>query len=172
MTHHERARRNTEIVEARARGLSWPTIAVASGLSERHCRRVVADFRASAPRLHDTDPVEVIEDALHQYRDAAEELALIAGQTGNESVRVGAIKARLDCLRSTTALMQEVGVLPHDLGQLAVEIDVRQMVVRVLAVFDELDLSVEVQRRLIDAIDPRGAGHPSTADGRPVQAPH
>ena len=145
MTGHERAVRNADVVRARARGLGWEEIAGRFGLSERQCRRILDDYRASESRLHEIDPIETVEGALDQYDAAIEELALLAERTAHDAVRLGAIKTRLDVLRGKLDLMAAVGVLPRDLGQLHVEIDVRNVVRAIVNVFDEHGVPREAQ---------------------------
>ena len=128
--------RNADVVRARARGLGWDAIATRFELSERQCRRILGDYRASRPRLHEIDPIEAIEQALECYDGAIEELALLAERTKHDAVRLGAIKSRLDALGSKLSLMSATGLMP-DFHHLRVEVDVQRVVdtvARVLSV--------------------------------------
>jgi hypothetical protein len=125
MTTRERAQRNAEIVETRVRGAEWSEVASRHGVSERQAKRVLADYRASRPGLHERDPIEVVEQALDEYDEVIAELRLLGRTTRHDGTKVGALKARLQATDSRLALLQAVGVLPANLGHLRVEHDVR-----------------------------------------------
>jgi hypothetical protein len=61
MNSREKTNRDNEIVAARMRGQSWTTIAANYGLSERQCQQILADYRASHPRLRQRDPIEIVD---------------------------------------------------------------------------------------------------------------
>ncbi len=94
----EKTNRDNQIVAARMRGQSWTTIAANYGLSERQCENVLADYRASHPRLRERDPLELLDDMLDHYQGAQEELAEISATSKHDATRVGAIRTRLDAL--------------------------------------------------------------------------
>jgi hypothetical protein len=148
MSTRERAARDAEIVEARVTGAGWAEVATRYGVSERHAKRVLAAFRDTRPRLHERDPIEVVERALDEYDDIIDELRAVARQTRQDNARVGALKARLQATESRLSLLQAVGVLPRDLGQLRVEHDVRFIAQAILDVFDRHDVSAEARRDL------------------------
>jgi hypothetical protein len=158
MTSHERAHRNNSVIEARARGLSWPRIAQLHGVSERQARRIVADFRASRPSLHEHDPVEVVEETLAAYESAIQELAILAEETNHDSTKLGAIKARLDVYEARNHLLRSIGVLP-DLGSLRVAIDLSQIAGRLVDLFERAQISDPVKAEILEAIDPRTDPH-------------
>jgi hypothetical protein len=60
--------RDNQIVAARMRGMSWATIAATYELSERQCQQILADYRASQPRLRERDPIEIVDDMLDATR--------------------------------------------------------------------------------------------------------
>ena len=153
LTPEQRHVRNMRIVQARlGRGLSWPNVAATYRLSERACRTIVKAYRDAQPSLKAIDPIDTIEERLFQLQGAAEELALVAQTADNDSARIGAIKARLDALAQHTELLQAVGVLPNELGRLRVEVDVRVIAQRVLAVVAEMNLPAEQHARLLEAL--------------------
>jgi hypothetical protein len=155
VTSHERAQRNVRIIEARARGLSWPRIAHMHGISDRQARRIVADYRASGPALHDRDPVEIVEETLEAYETAIADLVVLAEETNHDSTRLGAIKARLDVYQARNELLRTIGVLPSDLGSLHVAIDLSQIAGRLVALFEHAQVPERVKAEILDAIDPR-----------------
>jgi hypothetical protein len=123
MNAREKTNRDNEIVAARMRGQSWMTIAANYGLSERQCQQILADYRASHPRLRQRDPIEIVDDMLDHYQGAQEELAEISATSKHDATRVGAIRTRLDALAAQASLLRAVGVLPRDLGVLRADID-------------------------------------------------
>ena len=124
-------------------------------------RTILADYRASQPRLRERDPVEILDDMLDRYEAAQEELALaVSATTKHDATRVGAIRTRLDTLAAQTNLLMAVGVLPRDLGQLRQDVDVRELAQKTLAVFDAYDVPVEAKRELLLVLN--GNGHPQS----------
>lgn len=157
VTAHERACRNAEVIRARARGFSWDEIARRSGLSDRQCRRILADYRQSRPGLHEIDPVEVIEEALDAYDAAIEDLALLAEQTSHDGTRLGAIRSRVEASRAKMELMHAVGVLPS-LHVMRVEVDAHRLAQTVLEVFRAHRVSHEAQKAVLEALEGRSNG--------------
>src|SRR3954453_326592 len=158
MTPHERARRNGEFFSARARGLTWPTVAAQFGLSERQCRRIVHEQRECRPAVTELDLYELVQDTIEAYDAGIEELALLARETEHHGAKLGAIKARLDAIRSKWEVLRAIGVLPADLGRLSAEIDVQQVAPTIVEVFDRRGVPPEVQREIVDVIERRHEG--------------
>jgi hypothetical protein len=98
MNARQKIDRDNQIVAARMRGQSWTTIAANYGLSERQYQQVLADYRASHPRLRERDPLELLDDMLDHYQGAQEELAEISATSKHDATRVGAIRTRLEAL--------------------------------------------------------------------------
>ena len=158
MNSREKTNRDNEMVAARVRGLSWATIAGTYELSERQCQQILADYRASHPRLRERDPVEIVDDMLDRYEGAQEELALVSATTKHDATRVGAIRTRLDALAAQANLLMLVGVLPRDLGVLRHDIDVHAMAGEAVAVLTRFEVPIEAQRALLDALSTRRKG--------------
>jgi hypothetical protein len=129
-------------------------------VSDRQARRIVADYRASLPALHEHDPMEVVEETLEAYGAAIEDLSLLAERTDHDSTKLGAIRARLDVHHARIDLMRTIGVLPHNLGYMSVAIDLRKIAARLLDVFDRAEISEQVMDHIMEAIDPRAALSP------------
>jgi hypothetical protein len=119
--------------------MSWPSIAAKYRITDRQARRIVAEFRESDPSLLDTNPVEVVEEMIRAHDAAIDELVHLADRTANDSVRLGALKTRLQAIQSKLALMQALGVLPHDLGGVRVHVE-----------------AVEVGRTIVEVLDRHG----------------
>jgi small-conductance mechanosensitive channel len=125
MTPHQRARRAEEVIEARARGLRWSTIAAQHGICERQAQRIYSDGVGSRLVSADRDALELAMEVLEQYEAVIEEFALLAQATAHDGVRLGAIRSRLDAMVSRAQLLTALGVLPHDLGQLKLVVEAR-----------------------------------------------
>jgi hypothetical protein len=152
LTAREKVERDAEIVSARASGLPWSEIAAEHRISGRQCRTIVNEYGKTGitPRLR--DPVEVVDQMLERYEGFQERLIDIADTATNDSARVGAIKAAMEAMRSQAELMQAIGVLPRDLGRMAVAIDVRRVARAAIEVLDRNGIPAEVQRELVEAV--------------------
>jgi hypothetical protein len=155
----ERASRDAEIIQARARGFSWNTIALRFGVSDRHSRRIVEEYRQSRPSLHQIDPIDTIEAAIASYDQAIEDFAVLAEQTTNDAVRLGAIRSRLDALGAKLALMNATGLMP-DFQRLRVEVDLRRVVDTVVEVFDAHMVPRDAQMAVAQALGRPNGGLP------------
>ncbi len=158
MNAREKTARDNEIVAARMRGLSWTTIAGSFGLTERQCQNILADYRASHPRLRERDPIEIVDEMLDRYEAAQEELALVSATTKHDATRVGAIRTRLGALEAQANLLMLVGVLPRDLGVLRTDIDAQAMAGQAIDVLNRFGVPLEARRALIDAVRTRKNG--------------
>ena len=150
MTGWERARRDAEIVAERSRGRSWSSISTTAGVSARHCRRVVAEYRESGVELEQLEPLDVVQTMYRRYEAAISELEEISETAKNESARVGAVKARVEVIRTECDLLQNVGILPPDLGLVRNERDLRSIVAEIVMLFDKYSLPVEAQKELLE----------------------
>jgi hypothetical protein len=83
----------------------------------------VREQQECSPALIELDISELVQNTIDGYDSGIEDLALLAQETEHDGVRLGAIKARLDALRSKWELMRTIGVLPADFGQLSGELD-------------------------------------------------
>ncbi|MCW3000658.1 MAG: hypothetical protein JWN65_4207 [Solirubrobacterales bacterium] len=95
------------------------------------------------------DPLTYVDDLYLMYEEAIELLSDIAETTTNPSAKVGAIKAAVLVQSEEIALLQAVGILPHNLGSLAVQLDVQHVAEAVIAVFEEFGVSEEAQEKIM-----------------------
>jgi hypothetical protein len=149
----EQANRNAEIVAGKMRGLSWSQLAASYGITIRRCQQIFAEWREENPTLRHHDPIEIADDLLDGYTADIEELVLIAATSDQDAVRVGAINARMNARQRITELLQALGVLPNDLGEMRIQIDARITAQKVLAVLEPLGLPDGVIDDLIEALD-------------------
>lgn len=148
----ERIQRDAQIVAARMRGLSWGQISATYGVSERRCREIHKAYREEHKTLRHFDPLEIVDDLLEGYQGTIEELAMIAATTAGDNARVGAINSKMVAMEKMSRLLQDIGVLPHDLGQLRVVVDARVVADQIMKVIVEYDLPEEVQEAMLTAL--------------------
>lgn len=149
----EMAERNAELVAAKARGLSWAQIEATYQVSERRGREILAEWRSRNPALRTHDPIQIIDELIEGYQADIEELVIIAATTASDSARVGAVNARMSARQKIAELLQAVGVLPHDLGSMRVEIDARVTAQRMITVLNQFNVSDEVRDALVAALE-------------------
>lgn len=94
--------------------MTWIEVAARHGVSERQARRVVERWYAGRPQVRDLDPAEVVRETLVAFAQDLSDLAVLAVETNNDAVRLGAIKARGDVFRSRIEVLRTIGRLPHD----------------------------------------------------------
>lgn len=144
MTAHDRVRRIERVIEGRARGLRWSTIADEQGISVRTAQRIYSEGCAGhAGALH-RDPIELARELLDQHEAAIEDLALLAGSTSHDGARLGAIRSRLDAITSKAQLLMALGVLPHDLGDLGATIEKEHVITTIMATLKKHNVSAEL----------------------------
>lgn len=152
MNTAERQQRNEMIVSMRARGVSERQVAQTLNIDRTTVQRVMKEWKAANPTLRSQDPLDIIDEMLIGFQADLEELALLSVTAKTEAARVGAINARMAARDRIIGLLQSTGVLPNDLGKLSVEIDVRYIAARVVAVLSRHGVAEEVQRDLLDAL--------------------
>jgi hypothetical protein len=81
---------------------------------------------------------------LAEYDDALEDLRRLARETSHDGTKLGAIRGRLEVIALRTQLQMALGLLPHDLGNLAVVVDGRRMADAVLEVLERCNASEEM----------------------------
>ena len=141
-----RKARDIEIFRAWMRGLGVPTLAATYGLSERTIQRSLAEkkLQASDGLLTDTAE-EVLVEHLLRIEGLLDELATRAAQEKG-SAGVSAVLGKLAVLKEKREVLQEVGVLPHDLGTMHVKLDVQRIAAGLIAIFEEFDVPPEAAR--------------------------
>lgn len=152
----EQVRRDARIVADRARGLTWPTIAERHGLSERRCRTIWKTRVSGLDDLGERDLVATLRDAIANLDAVIEDCALLAERTANDSVRLGAIKARMAAMSEKLGLLQRCGLLP-DFGLWRYEIDVRLVSRTILDVFDEHGIEGDVRHEIAERLSAQSA---------------
>lgn len=157
LTPKQRAARIDSIVEQRARGFRWSSIAGDHGISERQAMRLYDEYEGDG-RWTGRDPVALAGEVVEQYDAAIEELARLAATTKHDGTKLGAIKGRVEMIAARTQLLIALGVLPDDLCDLALIADGQEMAKRLMAVIEEFHMDddvVEAMARAFGATIPQ-----------------
>lgn len=145
----EREARNTEIVTKKWRGATDAQLASEYDMSARGIRKVMAAWRRDHPGLRlraAEDASAVVDELIESYEGTAGMFLELAESAGdNTAAAVGALRGRMDALEKIAALLQASGALPHDLGKLRLEIDVKYVAEVLVTVFEEYDVPQAAQ---------------------------
>lgn len=145
--------RDAELWRGSCRGLLPSTLALTYGISEDHCRRIIREQRAKATVGMSRNPTEVVEDYLLQLDAMIDELAAVSAQNQG-SARVTAISARLTTMKEKRDVLQQVGSLPSDLGQIADQDELVQVAHGIVGILQRAEIPPEVMAEIIELVDP------------------
>lgn len=148
----EQAWRNDEIAAARARGISYSQLARTYGLSKQRVQQIHHEYRKENPTIRQQRAVQIVDDLLEGYAADIEELALVSATTPSDSVRVASINARMTARNKTADLLQEMGVLPKDLGEIRLQLDAEVTAKRVINILKQHKVPGEVRDALLSAM--------------------
>ena len=140
----EKVERDRLVVADRARGLTSATIADRHGLSERQSRSIWTESLDAHEALSSPDPFEAVAEALARWDAVIERFAIVADEATQDSVKLGALKAQADALRTRLILAHAVGLLPRDLGLFRREADVRVVATKILRTLEAHNVPEEV----------------------------
>lgn len=154
MTHRERLARDAQINALIDEGVSPSAAGARFGLRERQVRRIRAERRGIQSR--EFDAKETIEDTLVGYSAAIEELAELSSDAKVQgSVRVAAIRTRLEAMKGRIELLQALGLAPRDLAQVTMEEELRGIGRRIARVLDAFQVSDELAIAMLDVFEGR-----------------
>lgn len=157
MTAAEKAERDKQVFADRARGLSWEKVASAHDISVRTAERIWDEQqKLGVPEMQEKDALSIVWETLQRYEEWQNQLAEVTAES-NGAVKIGAIRAQMDCEVKKSDLRQATGLLPKHLGKLAVEWDVRFVVRQVVAVLEEHNAPPEMEQALLAALNPGNA---------------
>lgn len=148
-------KRDAAIIQLIKRGISPAQAGAQFGLKARRVQQIIEEYEKEAPDLEELDPGALVRHTLWNYEAAIEELALLASKSDHGPTKVGAIRVRLEALRGRLELLQSVGAVPHDLGQLRVIDDAQATARQILQVFDHYDIPEDVRFAIVDVIEGR-----------------
>ena len=151
--------RDQRIVGDRARGLTWATIAQRHGLSERQCQNVVAEHLAAQRHVTTEDEAGYVDELLLQLDRAVEEFALLAEETRNHPVRLGALKAKSGLLVRRLTILRLCGLIPPSAYQLQWAVEGPSILDELLSVLCKYEVPDEALREISAALTPQA--HPA-----------
>jgi hypothetical protein len=103
----------------KAEGATWDEVAAEFGVARSTARDGVADHRAAAgvvvpagATLADLDPGRLFARAIGVYVDTLDTLEDLAADADQDSVRLGAVKARAQTATQMLGALSLVGLLP------------------------------------------------------------
>lgn len=144
----QQARRNQEIVAARAAGRTLAELAKDFGLSLSRIKEVLAEApTVAAQAVPRTAAMRAVEARRGEYVELAEEVRRFAMALPAEqaSAKVGAFRLSMDLLDRLTNLEQAVGYLPRELEEVG---DGRALLETTVAVLRDHHVSDEVVQDL------------------------
>jgi hypothetical protein len=142
-----KVKRDEAVIADRARGFGWSTVAERNGVSARQCQNIWRE-RQERTLLDVANPREELRDEIAFLDAAIEEYAKLSETTGNDSIRLGAIKARLEAQARRLELKRFCGLLPWDLGQVVSATATRLIVEELIAICEKHDVPEQVYKEL------------------------
>jgi hypothetical protein len=156
----KQAKQYEAIYNAWRRGIDCTTLAQRHDLSPRRVQQICDELRASSIDAMDTaHPLAGIRytDRLLVQLDAAVTTAaeILEGALAdkNWAVAVGASRRVAEARRELLELQQQRGIVPRNLGLLAVQADGVATVQRILRVFDQYGVPGEVRDAIADLVE-------------------
>ncbi len=141
-----RALRNASIVAERTRGDSWASICARHDVGERQARRIVQEH--TVPGEGAAAAQELLDEMVEAFEAGIEDLALIAMRSNSDSVRLGAIKAKLKLMEKRAGLLGA----PSLYRRAGDEVDAWRTGEAVVAILEKHDASYEFRRDLVEAM--------------------
>lgn len=142
----ERVGRNLQIWRLWLDGTDVPTLAETYGLAQGTVQNILTTMRSDAQRLSSMKGIDVVEEWVLKNRAGIGQLARVAAAEKG-ATKVTAINSRLAREDKLLEVLQSVGLLPHDLGNLRVELD-----------------GIELANRMLDVLDRQGVLTPELMD--------
>lgn len=154
LTAAEKVERDKALVADRARGKgSWTVLAKKYNVSDRQAQNIWAAHRDQiASRYRETDPLDIVWDMAGRYEQWISDLSDIAEEGDNDAARIGAVNAAGRMQERMQDLLQSAGILPHNLGRLKVQHDVRFLALRVVEVLKEHGVPPETRKALLETL--------------------
>lgn len=154
-------------------------IAAEVGLTTRQVRGVWAQWRDSEKELMvQEDPLDVVFEHVIGFKDLRSKANKVFDESAgtivttegggqiyvgaNPNVRLGALKLLMDLRVKEIGLRQSTGLLPHDLGQVSINVDVRYWTEQMIAVLVKHDVPTEVAEEMLAILD--GGARPEQPD--------
>ena len=104
-------------------------------------------------------PRAELESEIDALDAVIDELAQLAEQTANDSVRLGAIKAKVDAQARRLELKRAAGMLPWNLRLLKYDAEVTEVAGVVLGVLKKYEVSVDARKEILAELNKRSLEH-------------
>lgn len=129
----DRARRNLTIFRLSLRGVDIYDIADTYDLHPKTVQEIINQCKVEGQRLSDTNPLDVIQEWLMKNSAGISQLAAAAsGRKTPVAAKINAINSRLAREDRALEVMQAVGLIPTDLGQVRQQLKGVQLATRML----------------------------------------
>jgi hypothetical protein len=155
LTSMERVERDQALVAYRLRNPSKSMDLVGQhfGLTGRGAAKAWARWKdVDRAFMQKENPVDVIHEHIAGFKELREDAARLA-QSKHVAVALGALRLIADLRSREIALRQETGLLPHDLGTVRLELDVRFLMEKVIDVLERNKVPREEIAELIAVLD-------------------
>jgi hypothetical protein len=146
-----------------AEGYDYAALSEKHGLGMRRIRQIVADLRQANLRILNVDDplfgLDAAQDLILRWSHSISGYAQLARGTKNENIKLGAMRDRDRAMTQFGTLLQELGLMPKHLGSLRVVEDWVTMIDALLEEMDTVGIDLDVQRKLVEAVElARGGG--------------
>jgi hypothetical protein len=155
LTSMERVERDQALVAYRLRNPSKNMHLVGQyfGITGRGANKVWARWKnIDRSYMQQENPVDVIHEHIAGFKELREDAARLA-MSKYDAVALGALRLIADLRSREIALRQETGLLPHDLGTVKLELDLRFLMEKVIEVLERNQVPREEIAELIAVLD-------------------
>jgi hypothetical protein len=159
-TQADRDERDRWIFRARASKMEWSSISQVFQLDEKNCRTAARRYRER--QRSDVLDRETAQDVVHETLDGWDHrlqvlATMIAAPTGGKngvqaSVKIAAIRESNAIERDKLTMLQEMRLLPRDLGTFSVELDLMEVARRIVDILQEHEVGDAVQHAILAAV--------------------
>jgi hypothetical protein len=129
---------------------TWVQVAKIIGLPERTCRRTFDNFMRSIATLGDGSGIAVLDETLLLYGEQIEDLAWLAANGDQDSVRVAAHRSLDVVLRERIELLTSLGRMPRNFRATIELVLLQQFARRMASVVEKHELPTEVIAEFIE----------------------
>ena len=151
-TLYERAALQAEIVSAFARGISLRMMTFQFGVTRTFVDNAIADYKRdevkSTMLIKQADRVESVDTVYRGLAADLEDAVIVGSNAVRPSDKISAINTRVTIRGKQLDLLQKVGVLPSELAQLTVEVDVQALFDGIYRVFKQHNVAPELMQEL------------------------
>lgn len=111
LSAREHLKRSASIAASRARGRTWPEIALEHGVSLRQVQRVAAEWEREKHDIEGVDPFAEIRSTLALLRQVVADMAKIEESADNHAAHIGASRLKVETTMRRLELMFSLGLV-------------------------------------------------------------